>query len=236
MEEPRRRRLPCPPPDGGCRHRGDQRRPGRGTDLIGHDPQGVAFAGQTEDRADEIRSVPRVDPTRAEHHVAAPGGGHGLLARQFRGPVHPEGCRRVILAVWAGFRAVEDVIRGVMDEQPVEPAHGRGDFCHCRGVDPLGAGGIRLRLVDSGVSGGVHHDGRTLPADDGGGRSRHAQVTALAVEGEERPLASQRRVGERVDGDRRIDERVGELAAHLAGGAEDHDLHAPPRRRGRIAR
>ena len=126
--------------------------------LVVHDVEGAALAGDPRDRAGEAATGGAVQPGGADDEVAVRGcGEHRALARGLGAAVRRPRRRLGVLVVGGGGRAVEDVV-GAHLHHP-GPLRGRrlGEHARQRRVGLVGLRLVVLRVVDGRPGGAVDH-------------------------------------------------------------------------------
>jgi len=162
--------------------------------LVVDDGDFVVVGAEPQHRANEV--VPRraEEPRRAHDPGLVP---RSSLAVELRAPVGRERIRGIRLEIRLALAAVEDEVRGVVDE-------GGAELCHVPGsadVHSRRALRVVLRAVHVGPGGGVQHEPDV--AEPGRRRMRHVPLLA----------------GERA----RVREDLGERPAELPPGAGYED-------------
>ncbi len=117
---------------------------------------------EAQHQLDHVVAVLAADPRRPHDGRVGPG---QLLAGELRDPVHRLRVRRVVLAVRAIERAVEDVVGAHVDEMGADLLGDRRDVADRVGVDRSGDVDVRLARVDRGVRRGVDDGIRPGVAD-----------------------------------------------------------------------
>ncbi len=148
---------------------GDVEGRGGAAGLVVHHRQGVALGAEAQHGADEVGAPGAEDPGRAEDDGARVQGGDGDLAGGLGGAVDAYRSDRVILAVGPVKPAVEDVVRGDVDEGNAALGAGPGEGGGAQRIGRPGLCGAGLRGVHRRPGAGVD-DGRPGPGGDPAGR------------------------------------------------------------------
>lgn len=137
---------------------GDEAAPSGASNLVAHDAEFFPFSRQALDRAEEIVAAGAIDPAEAKDQVEPIHLLHRLVTGLLGAPVGAKGIGMVCFEIGFGLRAVENIIRGVVDEKrPGAFGFFRKDT---RGyaVDLHGQFGLGFGLVHGGVGSGVDDD------------------------------------------------------------------------------
>ncbi len=182
----------------------------RVSDLIVDDLQGLSFARDAEDGADEALATERPHPRGAEHDRRRLERCEGLLAFELAAPIGVERRRPVVLAIRALTGAIEDEIGRVVNEAEFSGPRLFAEHADGLGVETSRGGFVAFGAVDVGVRRGVDDD---IVA-------RRGECLAEEVE------ASDVERGTAVGDDFAEEgERVPELVAELTVRAEEEDAH-----------
>ena len=132
--------------------RGEVGRERRAAPLVVDERQVGARRREAQHELDHVVAVLAADPRRPHDGRVRTG---QPLTGELRDPVHRLRVRRVVLAVRAIERAVEDVVGADMDEMGADLFGGRRNVADGVGVDRSGDLDVRLTRVDGGVRRGV---------------------------------------------------------------------------------
>ena len=157
-------------------------RRGRAAALIVDDAEPVALGAEPQHRLDEIAADRAVDPRRPQDDMAVEALGDGGVARRLAGAIDRTGIDRVVLGVGAHLGAVEDVVRGKMDEGGADLAARIGQRGRAVAVDREGHVGLAFGLVDRGIGGGVDDDVRPHAGDVARDRVGSREIDLVALD------------------------------------------------------
>ena len=104
------------------RYLGNAAGPCRRPDLVGNDPQAVLLASEPKHGLQEIASTPGIDPAGTQHDIRGPHVANGAFAGELGAAVGVDRAGRIVLEISARFRAIENIIRRVMDKERGQPA------------------------------------------------------------------------------------------------------------------
>ena len=134
------------------------RRIGRRSHLVEDHLEHRPFRRELAHRLHEVLAVRGVEPRRAEDLPAAAGGLYRLLALKLRRPVHPVRLDRPVLAARKGDVALENVVRGDVDEVRADFRRHRSQDTRSKVVQQVRHLDVVLGLVHIGVGRAIHDD------------------------------------------------------------------------------
>ena len=181
---------------------------GWSADLVVDDREAVALAGQAQHGEQKVVAVRAVDPTGAKDEIFAADVFDGLFAGQLACAVDVQRVGRVGLDPRLRLAAVEDIIRGVVNEQRVALARLFGENARRLRVDGVGELAFGFGAIDGGVGGGVENEIGRGTANQSAGLIGIGQIDGLAIDGNDGTDAGK---------------DAFQLAAELAGVADDEN-------------
>ena len=129
---------------------------GRSADLVEDHLQRIPLRNQTQHRLQEVVSVLRIEPRRAEDQIPAPGCHDGAFARKLRTPVGSQRRGSRILPVGRMGRAVEDVVRRDVEQRRARRLGRRREIACGLVVQQLRRRFVILGLLHVGIGRAVH--------------------------------------------------------------------------------
>ncbi len=212
----------------GARGAGHQRRevgqqvgPGGRADLVVDHVQFGLRGRQAQHRLGEVAAARGVDPAGAQDQVPAAALADLPLAIELGAPVDRQRAGGRVFGARLVAAAVEDVVGAVVHQPGAGRRGAAREHAGRVGVDRLGEVGLRFRLVDGRVGGGVDDqvgtDGLHRGRERGGLREVGREVAALEVE--------RQHLAQRL-------QRALQFPADLAVASEQEDLHVSSSRIG----
>ena len=131
-----------------------------------------------------------------------------LLAGQLAGAINAERRRSIVFRPRLLLAAVENVIRGVMDEERVTLGGFFGENARSEGIDGVSQRHLRLSAIDGSVGGGVENDIGRGAADEVARLIGIGEIDGFAIDSDDGPD---------------IGKTLFKLAAKLAGVANDQN-------------
>ena len=136
---------------------------GRPAALVGDYGYRVTFAAEAQHGGEEIILLATEDPRGAHDHRPVPLFADSHFSGGFRPAIDADRRDRIVLAIRAGFLAVEHIIGGQVNQRTPGLGAAFGNDRGAIAIDREGCLGFALRLIDRGIGGGINDQiGRDL--------------------------------------------------------------------------
>jgi len=153
----------------------------RSANLIANHAQFFALRTKTQNREKEILATGCINPRHPENEVGHLGLANGQFPGKFGLAVGVERVWGVGLYVRFAFRAIENVIGRVVDQNRTDLMGFVGKNSGSRCVDGVGDGGFGFCLIDDGVGCSIDDQLRTDVTNDAANLLDIAEIQILAI-------------------------------------------------------